>query len=493
MTALETTQRYASPPSIEVMHTAIGALRREYADRERDDPQADAAPIRAMARMVSALEAECIARGYDAQVVREAITNRTIGDVNPRLIVEHDAMYDYRSLADDLGIAFPQENINGYIASGETYLALCQRMMDHDRALFARGWDLHMYDLAGIGNPLLREAIAHDQRTIWGLSFTPEQIFLSTGSLDGLDKSLRGLRATRWDGPPGSTSLLFPTPSFALPEWQAKTFGINVVRVPTSPAHNYKLTPDELLATLRAHPEARGIYLILSNNPSAYSYSPHELRSLFAIVASHPELMVLADMAYTGTGRMEDEQARVRAFADMGILPQTLLCWSLSKVYTMTGDRFGWVSVGDPSLAPQLRISWMNSSATLPAEWQLRFMAFYEHVQRSPAIRDKVSALYALRRRALIHQLQTLNDEHHLFRRINLDDGGTIYTWSQLSEGQDVFSVFSRTGIAGVAGSAFGYTNDHLRFSVGIEPVPGWEQFAAGIKGKSDEKTALGQ
>jgi aspartate aminotransferase len=150
----------------------------------------------------------------------------------------------------------------------------------------------------------------------------------------------------------------------------------------------------------------------------------------------------------------------------------------------MTGDRFGWVSVGDPSLTPLLRISWMNSSATLPAEWQLRFMTFYEHIQGSPAIRDKVSALYALRRRALIHQLRMLNEEHQLFRRINLDDGGTIYNWSQLSEGQDVFSVFASTGIAGVAGSAFGYSNDHVRFSVGIEPVPGWEQLAAGANGE---------
>jgi aspartate aminotransferase len=105
-------------------------------------------------------------------------------------------------------------------------------------------------------------------------------------------------------------------------------------------------------------------------------------------------------------------------------------------------------------------------------------------VQRSPAIREKVSALYALRRRALISQLQTLNDEYQLFQRINLDDGGTIYNWSKLSGGQDVFSVFARTGIAGVAGSAFGYTNDHVRFSVGIEPVPGWEQFATGVNGE---------
>jgi aspartate/methionine/tyrosine aminotransferase len=139
--------------------------------------------------------------------------------------------------------------------------------------------------------------------------------------------------------------------------------------------------------------------------------------------------------------------------------------------------------VGDPQLAPLLRVSWMNGTATLPAEWQLRFMAFFEHIQRHPELREKVSALYALRRRALIHQLRALNDEHHLFRRINMDDGGTIYNWTQLNEGQDVFSVFARTGIAGVPGTAFGYSDDHVRFSVGIEPVPGWERFVGSPKG----------
>jgi aspartate/methionine/tyrosine aminotransferase len=107
--------------------------------------------------------------------------------------------------------------------------------------------------------------------------------------------------------------------------------GINVVRVSTRPDNNYKLIPEELRATLGQHPEARGIYLILSNNPSAYSYSSNELRALFAIIATHPEMLILADMAYTGTGPMDDERARVRAFTDMGIVPQTLFFWSLSR------------------------------------------------------------------------------------------------------------------------------------------------------------------
>ena len=157
-----------------------------------------------------------------------------------------------------------------------------------------------------------------NRQSTWGLSFSPEQIFLSTGSLDALDKSLRGLRVTRWAGPADAVTLLFPTPSFSIPEWQARTWGINVVRVPTRPEHHYKLTPDELLAALRQHPETRGIYLILSNNPSAYSYSPEELRSLLAVIDAHPDMLVLADMAYTGTGPMDDERARVRAFVDDG-------------------------------------------------------------------------------------------------------------------------------------------------------------------------------
>ena len=474
------------PSSGAGLRADIHLLRQEYAAREGLDPQAELAPIRAMARMVAATEAECAARGYDPRIVRQEVVNRTIGDVNVRKIEEHDGAWDYRSLADDLGVALPYENINGYTASGKTYLALRKRMMLFEEALLARGWDLHMYDLAGVGNPLLRDWIAREQECVWGVSYSPEQIFLSTGSLDALDKSLRGLRVTRWAGPAGAVTLLFPTPSFSVPEWQARTWGINVVHVPTRPEDHYKLTPDELLAALQQHPETRGIYLILSNNPSAFSYSPEELRSLLAVIDAHPDMLVLADMAYTGTGPMDDERARVRAFVDMAMLPRTLFCWSLSKVYTMTGDRFGWVSVGDPELAPLLRVSWMNGSATLPAEWQLRFMAFFEHIQRHPELRDKVSALYALRRKALIHQLQTLNNEYQLFQRINLDDGGTIYNWSQCNVGQDVFSVFARTGIAGVPGTAFGYGADHVRFSVGIEPVPGWERFVDGADAGED-------
>ena len=42
----------------------------------------------------------------------------------------------------------------------------------------------------------------------------------------------------------------------------------------------------------------------------------------------------------------------------------------------------------------------------------------------------------------------------------------------QLRPGEDAFSLFEKTGIAGVPGSGFGYTDDYVRFSIGVIPVP---------------------
>jgi aspartate/methionine/tyrosine aminotransferase len=38
--------------------------------------------------------------------------------------------------------------------------------------------------------------------------------------------------------------------------------------------------------------------------------------------------------------------------------------------------------------------------------------------------------------------------------------------------GEDTFSLFEKTGIAGVPGSGFGYRDEYVRFSIGTIPVP---------------------
>ena len=108
--------------------------------------------------------------------------------------------------------------------------------------------------------------------------------------------------------------------------------------------------------------------------------------------------------------------------------------------------------------------------ASLPGEWQLRFMAYLRLFDARPWLSEKLRAFYRLRRQRLITQLQSVNEEQHLFKKIYLDDDATVYNWSQLQPGEDAFSLFEKTGIAGVPGSGFGYTDEYIRFSIGVIP-----------------------
>jgi aspartate/methionine/tyrosine aminotransferase len=212
-----------------------------------------------------------------------------------------------------------------------------------------------------------------------------------------------------------------------------------------------------------------------SYHPTAFAFTRPELEALLKVVLDAVnrgrDLYVLADLAYIGTGIPEEDHERMRAFAPPDVLRRCIFASSLSKTHSLTGDRFGWVSIGSEDLAPLLTSAWTNSTAALPAEWQLRFMACPALFRTRPWLEEKLRALYALRRARLIEQLRQLDEQHHLFARINLDDHATVYNWSQLRAGEDVFSLFEKTGIAGVPGSGFGYSDEYVRLSVGVIPV----------------------
>ena len=183
-------------------------------------------------------------------------------------------------------------------------------------------------------------------------------------------------------------------------------------------------------------------------------------------------MLMLADLAYIGTGLPEEDCARMATFTAPDVLQHSIFVSSFSKTHTLTGERFGWVTVGNPTLAAVIAPGWTNSMASLPGEWQLRFMAYFRLISTRPWLVEKLRALYRLRRNRLIAQLQQIDKEQHLFAQIHLGDDATVYNWSQLQPGEDAFSLFEKTGIAGVPGSGFSYTDDYVRFSIGVIPVP---------------------
>jgi len=458
----------------------VQGLRSELVARYRPRILEGPGPIRIMARLVAELEQVCREHAIEDQIIQASIVNRTIGDVDLRRVTECEGepggRGDYRLLADELGIALPGERLHGYTASGETYLWLREQMLAFERLLLEQRIDVRMYDLYGTGNPILRGWLADMIWQKWGLSFTKEQIYLGIGAMDSIDKTLRALRLVLLERTGINPAILFPEPGFGVPEWQARSFGYRMQHFQTNAAHAFKLTAAQLEEILQSAPDLGVIYLTVTNNPTTFAYDAQELNTLFAVMRPHWEqgrdIYLLADLAYVGTGKPEDDTARMAAFGAQDVMQHTIFVNSFSKTLSLTGDRFGYVAIGDAQLAPALGPGWTNSAASLPAEWQLRYMATMHLLHERPWLNEKLRALYHLRRRRLEAQLRRINAKQHLFLHIYAGDDATVYTWCQLAPGEDAFSLFEKTGIAGVPGSGFGYTDDYIRFSVGVIPVP---------------------
>ncbi len=467
----------SSSPTRSDYHILLRQLRHDILVRYRPHLQEGPGPIRMMARVVAELEKECRERNVPEDIIKSEIVNRTIGDINVRLITEHEGneggFGDYRSLADELGVALPGEQLAGSTATGTTYLWLREQMMECERLLLSQYIDPRMYDIYGIGNPLLRERLAQEMQQ-WELSVSKEQVAASLGAMDGIDKVLRGLHIMYLAQGISDAAVLFPEPGFGVPEWQARSFGYRMCHFHTLEENNFKLTGTQLDMLLTEHPNIHVLYLTITNNPTAFAYTADELKNIHATLRKYWEagrsIYILADLAYIGTGKPAEDSARMATFSEPEVLQHTIFVSSFSKTHSLTGERFGWVTVGNPALMPTLSPCWTNTMASLPGEWQIRFMAYLRLFDTRPWLSEKLRAFYRLRRQRLITQLRRIDEEQHLFKNIYLDDDATVYNWSQLQPGEDAFSLFEKTGIAGVPGSGFGYTDEYIRFSIGVIP-----------------------
>ena len=429
-------------------------------------------PIRGMARLTREAQdlafAECKRRNMppaeSQRAIATQIIDRTIGDVDARGIREEG----FQDLAERLGIILPGERATG----GEQYRRLQKRMEEIELDLLRQqGIDLRMYDIYGVGNPVARQQLCDYMRDAYGLTYPIEQIFMSTGAISAMDRTIQMLRK-HFSNLGLKCDFGFPAPGWAVAKWQAETTGLPVCLIQTREDADYKLSPEQLRQTLADNPDLRVLYVTITNNPTAYSYSPRELTGLFQLVSTaRPELIILADCAYVGTADAETDKARMQAIKDGNVFEQTIVVSSMSKIMTLTGDRFGWVSFGTRAIADLMSMGWNNSLAGLPREWQLSFMAHMELYRSQPELGQKIRQLYALRRQRLIAELNELNRVYNIFDEIGRDEGGGIYNRSKFKPGQDVFTLFEKTGIAGVPGSAFGYNDKFVRFSVGIVPT----------------------
>lgn len=188
----------------------------------------------------------------------------------------------------------------------------------------------------------LRKAISNKLKQENGLDYAPEQIVVGNGAKHSLCNAVMALVN------PGD-EVIIPTPAWVSYVQMVNLAGGKNVLVPATLDQNFKITPEQLEAAITER--TRLIILCSPSNPTGSIYNHDELQALAAVLARHPQVMIIADEIYEHINYV-GFSASIAAYP--GMKERTVICNGVSKAYAMTGWRLGWVA------APEWIIKGMN-------------------------------------------------------------------------------------------------------------------------------------
>lgn len=181
------------------------------------------------------------------------------------------------------------------------------------------------------GLSALREAVAAKYIKQFGRSFSPEDVMVSGGGVEGIMMSLMAVIN------PGD-EVIIPDPAYVCYEGQVQMLGGKVVRVPLREEYNFRLQPDDLEAAITD--KTKVVILNYPSNPVGAVLDPSDARKIADVILRH-NIIVISDEVYEKIvfdGRIHYSLAQVP-----GMEERVLVVNSFSKTYAMTGWRLGYI------------------------------------------------------------------------------------------------------------------------------------------------------
>jgi aspartate aminotransferase len=177
----------------------------------------------------------------------------------------------------------------------------------------------------------LRSAVASSYQKTYGITYTPEQVVISSGAKHSLHTALAAVVG------PGD-EVIIPTPYWVSYSDLVQMTGARPVLVATTLASEFKLSGAQLRAAIT--PKSKLLMLNSPSNPTGSVYTRAELEALADVVLD-TNLAVLSDEIYE---RLIFGDAKATCFATLrpGLAERTLTVSGASKTYSMTGWRMGW-------------------------------------------------------------------------------------------------------------------------------------------------------
>ncbi len=245
------------------------------------------------------------------------------------------------------------------------------------------------YTPAG-GTAELRKAVAARVSADQGLSYSANQISITTGAKEGLYLAFQALCDE-------GDEAIIPAPYWVSYVEQARLAGATPVTPRAEEANGFKLTPEQLRAALS--PRTKVVVLNSPSNPTGAVYSADELRAL-ADVLLESEAIIIADEIYDAISYVP--YARWLRVAPE-LADRTLIVNGAAKAYAMTGWRVGYVAGPQPLITAIKDIQSHTSTHTSSISQRAALAAYTPNPEVDQAVQAMVAAFR--RRRDLIMEL----------------------------------------------------------------------------------------
>jgi aminotransferase len=144
-------------------------------------------------------------------------------------------------------------------------------------------------------------------------------------------------------------AIIVPEPNYNTYHDALKFARAEKISVPSTAATNFRTDPDKVRAALTER--TRALLLVSPNNPTASVIARADLEALVAL-AQERDLVIIADDIYDLF--IYDDYKHISPASLPGAKERTLTLNALSKSFSMTGWRLGWV-VGPATLMARVR------------------------------------------------------------------------------------------------------------------------------------------
>jgi aspartate aminotransferase len=307
------------------------------------------------------------------------------------------------------------------------------------------------------GKPVLRKAVAEWETKLYGQATSETEVIICSGGKHALFNTFGSILS------PGE-EVVVPAPYWVSVPHFVTFHGGTPVIVNCPIEQGFKITPEQLRKAMTK--DTRAVYINSPSNPTGACYSPEELRSLVAVVAEHPEALIVSDEIYECLTLDESTKHTSLRSLVPEMSARIIKISGVSKTFAMTGWRIGW-AIAEPryisgmskmqSLSTSNATSFAMAASAVALTSDLGFLAdwieAYKH--RRDIVCEAIAQMPGMR-------VTKPQGAFYCFPRI--PDSYTPKDPEQSRSVQFAEDLLEDQRVAVVAGSAFG-TEDHIRIS----------------------------